>query len=102
VRTFLPAAIDKAFIFHSNIYEKGTLCQEDLAQNMGCVDEHCAGDLSRRLLFDKSAHLFVDLPVTKAILNKIQPDLSLTPLISFVDFSNSQSVMPAYIHCRNI
>ena len=59
-------------------------------------------------LFDKSDHLFVDLPATKAIFSGIQADLSFTPQISFADSPNFQSVMPAcalqgkYIHPRNI
>jgi hypothetical protein len=53
-------------------------------------------------LFDKSAHPFVDLPATKAILNGIQADLSFTRQISSADSSNSQSVMPEYIRPRSI
>jgi len=53
-------------------------------------------------LFDKAAHLFVDLPATMAILNGIQADLSFTPQFSFADSSNSQSVMPEYIRPRSI
>ena len=53
-------------------------------------------------LFDKSAHLFVDLPATKAILNGIQADLSCTPQISLADSSNSQSVVPECIRLRSI
>jgi hypothetical protein len=41
-------------------------------KNMGCVAAHCASDVSRRLsFFNKSAHLFADLPVTKAIFSGI-------------------------------
>ena len=53
-------------------------------------------------LFDQSAHLFVDLPATKAIFSGIQADLSCTPQISFADSSNSQSVMPGCIRPRSI
>ncbi|MFH1095617.1 MAG: hypothetical protein V1728_05360 [Candidatus Micrarchaeota archaeon] len=53
-------------------------------------------------LFDKSAHLLVDLPATKAILNGIQADLSFTPQISSADSSNSQSVMHQCIRPRSI
>jgi hypothetical protein len=52
--------------------------------------------------FDKSAHLFVDLPATKAIFSGIQADLSFTSQISFADSSNSQSVMTGCIRPRSI
>jgi hypothetical protein len=65
---------------------------------MGCVADHCAGMYRVGSLFDKSAHLFVDLPATKAIFSGIQADLSFTPQISFADSSNFQSVMPACAH----
>ena len=71
-------------------------------QDMGCVADHCARDVSRRMSFDKSAHLFVDLPVTKAIFSGIQADLSFTPQISFADSSNFQSVMFGCIRPRSI
>ena len=54
------------------------------------------------LLFDKSAHLFVDLPATKVIFSGIQVDLSLTLHISSSDYSNSQCVMSESIHRKNI
>ena len=46
---------------------------------MGYVTVRCASDVSSRLFFDKLAHLFVDLPAAKAILNGIQADLSCMP-----------------------
>jgi hypothetical protein len=54
------------------------------------------------IAFDKSAHLFVDLPATKAIFSGIQADLSFTPQINFADSSNSQSIMPGCIRAKNI
>ncbi|MCX5835493.1 MAG: hypothetical protein NTX62_00660, partial [Deltaproteobacteria bacterium] len=48
------------------------------------------------------AHLFVDLPATKTILNGIQADLSFMPQISFADTSNSQNVMPECIRPKSI
>jgi hypothetical protein len=44
-------------------------------------------------LFDKSAHLFIDLPAMKAILGSMQVDHSFTPQISFADSSNYESAM---------
>ena len=55
--------------------------------NMGCGADYCARDVSRLMSFDKSAHLFVELPVTKAIFSGVQADLSFTPQFSFADSS---------------
>ena len=71
-------------------------------QNIECVADHCGGMYRVGCPFDKSAHLFVDLPAMKAIFSGIQADLSFTPQISSADSSNSRSVMPGYIHPRNI
>jgi hypothetical protein len=70
-------------------------------QNRGCVAAHCAGMYRVGSLFDKLAHLFVDLPA-KSHFSGIPADISFTPQISFADSSNSQSVMPEYIRPRNI
>jgi len=71
------------------------LCQEDLDHKIWSALPIIVRLMYRvGFLFDKSAHLFVDLPATKAILNGFQADLSFTPQFSFVDSSNSQNVMP--------
>jgi hypothetical protein len=41
------------------------------------------------IAFDKSAHLFVDLPVLKVTFSGIQADLSCTPQISFAEKTTS-------------
>jgi hypothetical protein len=49
------------------------VCQEKSApQSMECVADHCVRDVGAGFLFDKSAHLFVDLLGMKAIHIGIQ------------------------------
>jgi hypothetical protein len=49
--------------------KKDLVCQWNIDHKIGgCVADHCAGMYRVGSLFDKSAHLFVDLRATKAIL----------------------------------
>ena len=83
--------------------KKDLVCQEDFDHKIWSALPIIMRMMYRvGCLFDKSAHLFVDLPATKAILNGIQTDLSCTPQISSTDSLNSQSVMPGYIDPRRI
>jgi len=66
--------------------KKNFVCQEDFGHKIWSALPIIARVMYRvGCLFDKSAHLFVDLPATKAISNGIQADLSFTPQISFAD-----------------
>jgi len=68
--------------------KKYFVCQQDFGHKIWSVLPIIARVMYRvGCLFDKSAHLFVDLPAMKAILNGIQADLSFTPQISFADSS---------------
>jgi len=62
--------------------KKDFVCQEDFDyKTRGALPIIVRGMYRVGCLFDKSAHLFVDLPATKAILNGIQADLSFPPQI---------------------
>jgi hypothetical protein len=83
--------------------KKDIVCQEDFDHKIWSALPIIMRMMYRvGCLFDRSAHLFADLPATKAILNGIQADLSFTPQISFADSLNSQSVMPGCIRRRSI
>lgn len=83
--------------------KKDIVCQEDFDHKIWSALPIIVRLMYRvGSLFDKSAHLFVDLPATKAILNGFQADLFCTPQISSTDSLNSQSVMPECIRPRNI
>jgi hypothetical protein len=56
------------------------LSKDILHRKAGAGDAVGKGMYRVGCLFDKSAHLFVDLPATKAIFSEIQADLSCTPL----------------------
>jgi hypothetical protein len=59
--------------------KKYLVCQEDFDHRIWSALPIIARVMYRvGCLFDKSAHLFVDLPVTKAIFSGIQTDLSCT------------------------
>ena len=78
--------------------KKDLVCQDDFDHNIwGALPITVRGMYRVGCLFDKSAHLFVDLPATKAIFSGIQADLSFTPQISIADSSHAQSVMTGCI-----
>jgi len=61
--------------------KKDLVRQEDSGRKIwGAVPMNMEGMYRVGCLFDKSAHLFVDLPATKAIFSGIQADLSFTSL----------------------
>jgi hypothetical protein len=60
--------------------KKDLVCQEDFDHKIWSALPIIVRLMYRvGCLFDKSAHLFVDFPATKAILNGFQADLSFTP-----------------------
>jgi len=59
--------------------KKDFVCQEDFGHKIwGTLPLIVRGMYRVGCHFDKSAHLFVDLPATKAIFSGIQADLSCT------------------------
>jgi hypothetical protein len=71
--------------------------QGDFGRNMKCVADRCVMVVSIWLFVDKSARLFVDLPVIKAIFSAIPADLSCTPLCMMLTEYCSKESMPAKI-----
>jgi hypothetical protein len=85
------------------VYEEGFCVSMDFDHKIwGALPIIVRGMYRVSCLFDRSAHLFVDLPARSAILSGIQAALSCTPQISFADSSNSQSVRPGCIPPRSI
>jgi hypothetical protein len=60
--------------------KKDFVCQEDFGHKIWSALPIIVRVMYRiGCLFDGAAHLFVDLPAIKAILNEIQADLCCTP-----------------------